>query len=130
MKKGEFTLPTTTRKEMVEDAAEKCTYHNQAWGKESFTEGVEWADEHPCLKLWHTRKELNLFNGSQAYIMCDNFHIVEASYCGGGIGNEPRFTVNGLILDNRQILLWCDRMDLVNKTNWMEKFDEIDRKPN
>lgn len=93
-------------------------------GVRDFINGAKWADKNPHLDIWHTREELNQFQGNQAYIFCDNFHIVEASYCGGGIGKEPHFTVNGLLFDNRQMLLWCDRMELINKTNWMEKYDE------
>lgn len=75
------------------------------------------------VNLWHTVDELKHFNGMCILIYTDNRRIVEAQYFGTDNG-EPLFTVNGLEINNSQILLWCNRSDLLKNTNFKEKQKE------
>lgn len=74
------------------------------------------------LKLWHTNAELKDYHGCSIVFLCkDGRHFHEASYFGYDYDNgEPRFQSNGLTIDNRDILLWCERKDLFYKTNLAE----------
>lgn len=74
------------------------------------------------MNLWHTVDELSSIDDVYIYIYTDTRHIIEAQYFGG----IDTFTIaNNIEISKDQILLWCNRKDLLQKTNFYELLRKI-----
>lgn len=91
----------------------------------TIVDAIKWADEHSCLKLWHTMDEEPPFLG--VVLMDKEMNLYNASYCGGG-----RFQLSDYRLPNRlfhktDFCLWALRKDLFDKTNFKELWDKMEK---
>lgn len=71
------------------------------------------------LQLFHPADELEGYHGVSIVFLSRGWRLFEASYA-GGTNDNPHFDLQGLLIDKRDILVWCERSELFNQTNLME----------
>lgn len=67
--------------------------------------------------------ELSKADDVRFFLFTDTKHIIEAKYCGKDEKGVPMLLTNdGATVDNSCIVLWCNRSDLLQTTDFDKSF--------